>query len=414
MTRCLAALACLSTILSAASNQARNRCSDATRILRSSSASFDLAKPIDPDRVNNAVGHYNQIVENWKRAGQQIGQIPKSELNPNDPDMRDCVTEAKKWGDYINKLAERIKEAQGAASVAGPLLDEVKTYEESFWRMIGAHFSTTDVLGQQPAEAKKVMDDMAAVAAICQSKAPQAGVSMPQPPQSPAVRNFGNVTVYTSIARSPDAWCYAAKNRQTLIAKALGQKVITAPGYGNWAYSLPDAQRNFENGKTSIPVSVALLMWDATEMKAAIATQLKAWYQAAGIDAPANAYPELDAKISAVRAAGAKAAAQTPFEDANFHDARIEAMGRAKVQKAEPSSKILKSTMDAAGFTVRTNSLGVPLERYRSGRVMIQRPRTNWCEARTFSYVEVHAGGGKYMPPAEAKLTEYTMLVKCP
>lgn len=71
------------------------------------------------------------------------------------------------------------------------------------------------------------------------------------------------------------------------------------------------------------------------------------------------------------------------------------------------------SFMDAAGWTIEKNSLGVPLNRFRSGQLLFKRAAFKYCEQRNFSYNEVHQGGGSYAK-GQVKVLSTVRFVTCP
>jgi hypothetical protein len=92
----------------------------------------------------------------------------------------------------------------------------------------------------------------------------------------------------------------------------------------------------------------------------------------------------------------------------------MEARAKAYVGKLYPKMVILNTWMDEATYTVRTNALGVPLSRYRSGQIVYRVNNDSFCRQRSFSFSEAHQGGGSYVAGGEPSLFESTRAVKCP
>ena len=76
--------------------------------------------------------------------------------------------------------------------------------------------------------------------------------------------------------------------------------------------------------------------------------------------------------------------------------------------------KRVERFMDEATYTVRTNALGVPLSRYRSGQIVYRVNNDSFCRQRSFSFSEAHQGGGSYVSGGDPTLFESTRAVKCP
>lgn len=397
----------------AATNTARNRCSDAVRILRSSPTRIDVSVAMDPLTVDGAVRHWNQVIDSWNRASQQINQIPKADLDESDPDLAECFATVRSWAEYVKALDARIKEAQQAAKTVVPFLASVKPQRDALWPLLLAHYADGDVLvNKKASDAHAIMDGLAKVEAACTASLPDAGAAMPAlTTYTGSVYHVGRVEVPSNFEQRADVWCYVAKHRDELMAKALEHKTYSAPGYGAYGILFPEALEHFAKGNTGLMVWVAIVMAKPEPFMTALVGEAKAWYAAAGLPMPATPFADVRAQLAAMREAGAKAAAEVAFE-AKFHDSSLEAKGRAAVKKAEPSSKILASAVDAAGYSMGRDSSDMP-ERYRSGRVLIQRPSATWCEERTFTYVEMYQGGGNFQR-GTAELTEATRLVRCP
>lgn len=400
----------------AATWQAKNRCSDAVRILRQNPPMLDLSKEIDPLRAKGMTGYWNQIIDGWNRASAQINQIPKPELDPQDPELAECFSVVQKWGAYIKTLDQKIHTATAAAADVEPFLDEVKFFKDSLWFLAGAHFSTADVfVNRKPADTARAMSELAKVEAACGARLPSAGANMPVLDRgNGSVRHFAGVNVSSTIERNSEAWCFVAKHRQELMEKALQQRHFATPGFGNWAVLAADAKRRFAHNETMTDIRVVLAIADPTALKKEMSADARAWYEAAGVTLGANPFPQLDAELAALRDAATTAAQTQRWEDRGFHAAGPEALGRAAVRRFEPHAKILASTMDAAGYTVETNLRGIPKDRFRSGRVLIARSGVSFCEERTFNVVEQYSGGGSFQSAHEAGLTEMTHLVRCP
>lgn len=401
----------------AATNQARNRCFDAIRILRSNPSMRDVSVPLDPLTVENASRHWDQVIDGWNRASAQINLIPKAELDEKDPELAECFTEVRKWGAYIKALDGRIKEAHARAKTVVPFLAAVKPMQASLWPLVAVHYGQGDVTSNSsPAKAGAMMEVLGKIEGTCTQMVPTAGATMPalRNAGAGAVRNTGGIAIPASFEDDPDVWCFVAKNRKALITTALSERSFHVPGFGNHARDFPSTLTSLGEGRTGMAVWVAMVLADPAPFKAAMLSEIKAWYTAVGVDVPAAPIAKMEATLVALRTAAEAAFPAARFDDTKLHDKRIEAIGRATIKKHEPSSKILASAMDQKDFTISKNRFDLPTDRFRSGHVLMKRPKAPWCEERTFSYVETYQGGGKFARSTTGSVTEGTRLVRCP
>lgn len=420
LVRYVAALGLLlaPTGAAAATNQARNRCNDAIRILRSNPSMIFKDREVDPLETQNAVAHWNQVLDGWNRASGKINEIPKAELNKEDPDLKECFEVVLGWGAYIKDLKLKLDAAQKLGAVVGPFLAEVKPYERSFYTLAAAHLDgTADVLNNYKLpDARKLMDELAAAEKVCEAKVPDAGKEPPTLPRKQIggqEMRVGGVSVPTTLAKSPDAWCYVARNRVKLMTVALGNRTAMAEGYGNWALMIPDTLKKLEGGEGWMEAWIAEIASDPSDFKAKLKKASEEWYRGLGIAMPAEPFGGLDKLLAELRAKIDEKAPTLQFPALTNHDGAIEGGARSALGKIFPKAKVVKAVMDSPDWTVEKNGLGVPLNRFRSGQLLFKVPPDKWCRQRTFSYVETYTGGGQFQKSSVVQVLPASRFVPC-
>ena len=116
---------------------------------------------------------------------------------------------------------------------------------------------------------------------------------------------------------------------------------------------------------------------------------------------------ELQAKVDEV-------APQVKLPPAGGRDAGMEKSAAKALAGIFPDAKVAASQMDAAGWTIEKNGLGIPLSRFRSGQIAFSLPGSKWCLQRSFNWVEVYSGAGNYEPPGGASILGGTRFLACP
>jgi hypothetical protein len=122
----------------------------------------------------------------------------------------------------------------------------------------------------------------------------------------------------------------------------------------------------------------------------------------------------LQDQILKFRKAVNEAAARNSIQPGPHKFAPMETRAKAYVGKLYPKMAVINTWMDESTYTVRTNALGVPLLRYRSGQIVYRVNSDTFCRQRTFSFSEAHQGGGSYVTGGDPTLPESVRAVKCP
>ncbi len=400
----------------AATRIAKSRCSDAARIINSMGKLSYKGKEIRPDEAKEAAAHLNKIVAAIGAAQAKLKEVPKEDLDLKDPEMKQCAQYLAIAIGYARELKEKLAGAQAGA----PLVEEFQPYKASFLRLAAAHFHpSADVFGNlKPEDVRKANEDMAAVAAICAAKLPDAGKTEPVQPERypPGMQWEGSAghSVPAIFAKDADNWCWIAKNRDTLTATAAGNKKVNVEGYGNVQFTLPRLIEKFSAENAGMDSWVAKMLMDPTDYfakldKAAAATA--AGYGGASAEAGhagvTALLKELQAKVDA-------AAPSVKFSGGSDHAAAIEKDAAVQLKTIYPEAKVVASGMHSGAWSFNKNALDVPLSRYRSGSLAFSLPGSKWCLERDFSWLETYSGGGNYEPPSMTRIVPGTKFLACP
>ncbi len=417
MNRLLCLLLASAAIAPAASRAHKNRCSDAVGVVRGAVGFVYNKQPVDPQKVAAAEAHLAQMAGRYKQALQQLDSAGK--WDPNDPDLAECVGLMKPMRAYILTTQEKIKQAKAFAVKGGPILEAAKAHavRNAFLTLAVVHVEPTANAFQNltPVQAKQMVDLLANIAAACRQAMPEAMTTPPPVAVLPGNEiRVGNVVLPGNIDTKPDWLCYVSAQRDQLALRALGNVMFSTPNYGN-----PDRTfKEIADKGTSWNGAADSGIFDIAANEAPFMGQMKAaaaeWYQAFGFPLPGQPFPGLAEKILAFRQAVNAAAARNPIQRLPHKYAPMETRARAYTGKLYPKMAILATWMDESAYTVRTNALGVPLSRYRSGQIVYRVNNDSFCRQRAFSFSEAHQGGGTYVPGGDPTLIEGTRAVKCP
>lgn len=413
----LCGLLALEAAAGAATNTARNRCSDAVRILRGNPSMAFRDRDVDPLAVKNAVAHHRQVVEGWNMASAKINQIPPAELDVNDPDLAECVAEVRKWRAYITDLEAKIQRAEGQGAKLGPFLDAVRPYERSLYALLAVAFDAgaDPLTNAKKEDARRILDELGSVEKACAAQVPDAGAALPGQHGGPGgqVQRSGGVAISAELARNADAWCFVARSRVELMTRALGNKHFHAEGYGNYGILLPEAIEAVTRGGGNMEAWIADMVVFPEAFKEKLRAEAAAWYAATGIAMPAEPFAALDAKLDELRAAIDAAAPRAAPFPSGPHDSTIEKGAARTLLEIYPRAKVVKAVMDSPDYTISKNGVGIPTDRYRSGQILFKLPGARWCAQRTFSYVEPYSGGGRFARASKVNVLGATRFLSC-
>lgn len=398
----------------AATNAAKNRCSDAVRILRQQGSQPYKSKDVDPLKVDGVKAHLSQVVESFERAKAQIKQIPEGQFDKTDPELKECWDTLRDWADYIMLVQLKMKQAAEQGGTLGPFLDAVKPHRMALLTLAAAELAPdADVLNGASAEdAKKMLAGLADVEKQCAAFKPDVfdgPLDLAHPPGGIEQRVGGIAFpgVFTDRAKN---WCFVAKRRQELMTRAAANRFVLVEGYGNYRLVIPEAVQKTSAEHPDLDAWVVEILKDKAGFLKKRDQVAQAWNQAVGVKPEATS--GIGAQLDALQAKVDEAAAQLPLPKGEHHDGALEGQAKAALKKLFADAQPKGAFMDAAGWTIRQNALGVPLDRFRSGQLVFKRPAFKWCEQRTFSYDEPHQGGGRYAK-GEVKILGAVRFVSC-
>lgn len=398
----------------AATNAAKNRCSDAVRILRQQGSQPYKKQDVDPLKVEGAKAHLAQVLESFERAKGQIKQIPEGQFDKADPELKECWDTLRDWGDYIMLVQLKMKQAAEQGSTLAPFLEAVKPHRHALLTMAAVAVDpTADVLGQTPApEAVKLLASLADVEKQCAAFGPEVFDGPLELGHQPGgtEQRVGNVVFHGTFTNHAKNWCHVAKRRLELMTKAAGNRFVLVEGYGNYRLVLTEAVEKTSASHPDLDAWVVEMLKDKAGFLKKRDATAAAWNSAVGVKPEATS--GVGAQLDALQQKIDEAAAQLPLPKGDHHDAALEGQAKAALKKLFADAQPKGAYMDAAGWTINQNALGVPLDRFRSGHLVFKRPAFKWCEERMFSYDEPHQGGGRYAK-GEVKILSAVRFVSC-
>lgn len=421
MTLLVSALSLMSLGTSqAATRPAKNKCNDAIRVLPSEQSRRYKGKDIGPTEAKDALRHYNQMLNDFKRTQEILAQVPKEDLDWKDPELKECYEKIMSLRSYVYELKPKVQAALAGSSDLEPFLAEVKPYKNSFMRMLAAHLMPSKNIfnGMKPEAAGQMRDEMAKVAELCSEKMPEAGGSAPveaesYPPGTQYEPGPG-VSFPKTLVHNADTWCWVAKNRDQLLSSAAGNAKVIVEGYGDGEALIPHMLKGFSADNAGMETWVASMLLDpagyfAKADKASAAAAAKMGVASAG-----GNHAKLGALLKELQAKVDETAPQVKFRGGSAHDAAMEKDAIKQLKAIYPEAKIAATGMHADGWTITKNGLGVPLTRYRSGSLAFTLPGSKWCLQREFNWVETYSGGGSYEPPSKTSVLSGTQFLACP
>lgn len=381
-----------------ASQTAKNRCSDAVRILRQQGSMPYKSQDVDPLKVEGVKAHLSQVMESFERAKGQIKQIPQGEFNKEDPELKECWDTLRSWADYIMLIQLKMKQASEVGSSLGPFLTKVKPHTDAMLTLAAVEIApAANVLGQTTAEkARAMLQGLAEVEKECASLGADVGNAPLDDSHSPGgnERRIAGVVFHDGFTKRGNNWCHVAKKRVELMTAAAGNRVVHVEGFGAYNLLVPEAVAKTSASHPDLEAWVVEILKDKAGFLKQRDEAATAWNTAVGVTPSATSgiaaqLDELQKKVDA-------AAAQLPLPKGEHHGGDLEGKAKAALKKLFADASPRSVFMDAPGWTIEQNSRGVPLNRFRSGQIVFKRPAFTHCEQRTFSYNEPHQGGGSY------------------
>ena len=322
------------------------------------------------------------------------------------------------YQDYVKLLKKKLEAAQAEGTTLGPFLAAVQPYTASFEILAGVHFEPdANVLANHDvAQVKQRIADLAAVEKICAEKAPDAGNVAPSTdiPHTPGEAKGYGVHLPDRFGHKADNWCWVAKNRNALLATAVGNRPVDAEGYGNFAIALDEFQKHYAPDHPDVEAWLSVVIVNPVDFLDKTDKAQAKWSKDLGLPPPTvKKSASLKAQIATMQQKVDEVAPQVEKPSGKEHAAALEA-GAAKTLKGiYPGAKVVMSFMDAGGWTLIKTRAGLPKERFRSGQIVFSVPGSKWCQQRAFSDTEAWTGGDSFAPSAGVNVLGATRFLAC-
>jgi hypothetical protein len=197
------------------------------------------------------------------------------------------------------------------------------------------------------------------------------------------------------LAIDPPAWCDVAARRVELVGRAV--KGVVQRDLAVWLGSIAESTRALasNNGFVSLTGEVVeKLVYQRADGKAALAARYKPLFAIAGEPVPGDLLKPIDEAVDALFAEIDRLAPTWTWPAGAPHDTGLEAAAKKYIAAHVHGASVLRTAMVAPGWTIRKNTLGVPLSRFRTGIALYQLPGAKWCHYREFTRVEEFDGTG--------------------
>lgn len=240
-------------------------------------------------------------------------------------------------------------------------------------------------------EFRKMMATLARIDEACQG--PYKAIAQATEPYGP------------NNMQSAATWCGAAARREEL-GRVLASNTAAGPAkiWADEVIKLKNQLESREGFLTTDLTPIRRALFDREAMVQEAATRHKALLDAAGVKDTSGLLGALQPSIDALMVEVDRLAPRWKFPAGNPRDTAIEGYGRRGVEKIYPGAAIKASVMQSAAFSIRKNSLGVPLDRTRDGFILYKMPNEKYCRQQSFAYTEVYSGGGTYQKPDGVRL----------
>ncbi|MEM7224535.1 MAG: hypothetical protein AAF495_16270 [Pseudomonadota bacterium] len=213
----------------------------------------------------------------------------------------------------------------------------------------------------------------------------------------------------------PQNWCEAAGQADALIqAMALNQARQTIAIVGDSTIqSVPEFHEREGWLTFEGPVTFEGKMTFSREGREAVMDNVAQVLQAAGIeDAEAALWGEQKARLATLREEVEKTAGswQSPQKKADNYSTALVAN---QIKEWHEDAEVLDAYLSRASWKIHKNALGIPDRRTLPGYVIFKLPEDPYCQLRSYTLTEQHAGGGTYQEAAGVRIG-YVRFQDCP
>jgi hypothetical protein len=383
------ATASFSFTASAINRDASNRCGRSAWDLRGIVSSRASAEE-DLKSTTNRLTRVNEVIAATRK------NVP--EIDENDSSVTECtdlVAKAEKIASYLKGRKEKLEKLRDFFEKHKDAEKTVKLLFNLF------HKSQQDkdlINGAEASVVKGWRDTLSTLDAACKTDWPD---------------YEGKLVPVEPLDANPSNWCYVASGSEKLMNILLKRKRWAVEGWGMPLMQIPELlERLPKKPDAGMDAWLSLMVVDDAEYKAAFEKVVNAYLDELGYKSTGLLYEPIAEALAKLRTAIDEAAPKNAFVDTGYHHASLEARAAIALKKIFANATPVRSMMDAPGYTIEKNRLGIPLDRYRSGQILFKMPKTTHCLARTFNYVEEYAGGGTYAP-SEVKLLGSTRFTSC-
>jgi hypothetical protein len=191
----------------------------------------------------------------------------------------------------------------------------------------------------------------------------------------------------------PGTWCRVAAQRKELARKIAMSSVQL--DLQSWQ-RMVDSDRTALQGNQGFPKlggKYENLLKEPEKEKAALLASYTPYFEVLGETPPADLLAPLSASIAAWQAELERLAPTWTWPADVSHDKGVEAIGAKWLTTNNKGAKILKIAMLSDGWTMTKNSLGIPVDRYRTGLALYSLPAEKWCRYQEFTVLEPWISG---------------------
>jgi hypothetical protein len=212
---------------------------------------------------------------------------------------------------------------------------------------------------------------------------------------------------------APGLWCAIAADRDTYLRRSATNVANNElQGVVRILKEMTAQLESREGYLETELVMVGRALWRRDELLQELSKRHKPVFDAVGVTDTSKLLAPLDPAINALQAEAKRLAPNWKIPASGPHDAGPEALARQQVSREFPGSAVRSTLMTDEVFRIRKNSLGIPLDRSKSGHILYKSPNEQLCRQQTFEYTEVFQGNG-YQKPAGVRLHRLRYL-NCP
>ncbi len=157
----------------------------------------------------------------------------------------------------------------------------------------------------------------------------------------------------------------------------------------------------------------ATLLQNPETEKARLLGSYAPYFQLLGETPPVDLLAPLTAAMAAWHAEQERLAPTWTWPAGVSHDKGLEAIGVKWLTTDYKGAKVLKIAMLSDGWTMTKNSLGIPVDRYRTGLTLYSLPGETWCRYQEFTVLEPYIGGTSFQKSTTVNNTSGDRLQAC-